>query len=806
MLTVFWIVLLVSLLMLLCYHRASMSVSSIMLALYLLFLFFMSHFSSTTAILITGLFLVVFIPLSVYPIRRYLITRFIMKIFIRVMPRMSDTEREALEAGTVGWTGELFSGMPNWHAFNKIPSVALTVEEKEFLEGPVEQLCGMLDSWSISRTMQIPNNVWQYIRDQGFFGMIIPKQYGGKEFSAMMHSEVITKLASVCSAVSTVVSVPNSLGPAELLLRYGSSQQKEHYLPRLAVGEEVPCFALTSRLAGSDASSIVDYGVVFKEEDNGVEHLKIRLNWDKRYITLAPVATLIGLAFKLYDPDHLLGQRDELGITCALIAASTKGITVGRRHFPLHSAFPNGPIQGQDVIISIDDVIGGKAMVGQGWRMLMECLATGRSISLPSIVAGGIKKNMLASGAYCRIRRQFNTYIGSFGGIQESLARIVTNSYQAEALRTFTVASVDQGQEPVVESAISKYHVTELGRKVLTDAFDIHGGKAICMGPSNYLAQDYIESPISITVEGANILTRSMIIFGQGAMRCHPYILKEIQAAQSGLNKDSLTKFDRAIFSHLGMILSNKVRSFVLAVTGARMTCLKKDSLRRQFQLLTRFSAAFAFLADVCMISLGAKLKRMENISARLGDILSYLYIVSAMLKFYNNSEHASAEELSVVRCACDDLFYKLQTQIDVLLKNLPSRLLSVCVRLVVLPLGKRLASPHDSLIQSVASSVMQPTALRERFAINLYTSNLEGNPVAFMDSILAAVIAAEPLEKKLAKALVKGLISGYTLEERLSSAVMVGVLSKDEASTLLDINKKRLRITDVDDFSASMD
>ncbi|MCH9644906.1 MAG: acyl-CoA dehydrogenase, partial [Gammaproteobacteria bacterium] len=460
MLTFGWIILFVLVLGVLSYHRASMSVVGIAFAVILLFLSFLSHFNSYQTIIIWLIFLLIFIPLCVKPIRRHLFSRIIMYRYIKAMPHMSPTEREALTAGTVGWTGELFSGMPDWHKFADIAGPQLSESEQAFLDGPIQQLCEMIDGWEISRTLEIPQPVFDFIRNQGLFGMIIPKQYGGKGFSAVMHSEVIAKLSSACSAVATVVSVPNSLGPAELLLRYGSDEQKQYYLPRLAKGEEVPCFALTSPVAGSDAGSITDHGVIFKERENGKEVLKIRLNWDKRYITLAPIATLLGLAFKLFDPDHLLGDKDELGITCALIPADTPGVVTGRRHLPLRSAFPNGPTQGRDVVIPAEWIIGGVDMAGQGWRMLMECLAAGRSISLPSMVTGGGKKFMLATGAYARIRRQFNTFIGNFGGIEEALARIAGYGYAVDALRLFTVASIDHGQEPVVESAISKCHTT----------------------------------------------------------------------------------------------------------------------------------------------------------------------------------------------------------------------------------------------------------------------------------------------------------------------------------------------------------
>ena len=804
MLTLAWISIFILAIGVLCYQRASMSVASIGLGILLLFVSFLSHFSWFGLGLIWLIFIATFLPFSVTPIRRQLFSRHILSQFIKAKPKMSKTEKEALTAGTVGWTGDLFSGMPNWHKFAAIPAPKLTQEEQEFLDGPVEVLCSMLNDWEINQAMSIPEEVMRFIKENGFFGMIIPKRYGGKEFSAVMHAEVITKLSSICVAVATTVSVPNSLGPAELIMHYGTEEQKQYYLPRLAKGEEVPCFALTSPVAGSDAGSITDTGILFKEVVDGKEELFIRLNWNKRYITLSPIATLLGLAFKLYDPDHLLGDNVNLGITCALIPTTLDGVTTGRRHFPLHCGFQNGPTQGKDVVIPVSSIIGGSKMAGSGWRMLMECLAVGRSISLPSLVAGGSKKFLLASGAYSRIRRQFNTYIGDFGGIEEALARIAGYAYAVDALRLFTVASVDQGQKPVVESAISKYHTTNMARHVVCDTMDIHGGKAICMGPNNYVAQGYVELPISITVEGANILTRSMIIFGQGAIRCHPYLLEELSAVDDEDAKKRLVRFDKAIFGHIGFIISNMLRAFILGLTNGRIVKTQGGPLKHYYQLISRFSAAFAIVADTTMVMLGAKLKRMEKVSGRLSDVLSYLYICSAVLKHFQvgNKNGPVIEELPAVEWICQDLLYKAQQQLDSLLLNLPSPFIARCLRAIVFPVGKKIEPPRDGLTHLTANLLLQPNAFRRRFSKNVYTSCTDNNVVGYMLSILQDVIAIEPLEIKMSKALYKRNIKPKNLKDALEIALEKDILTLEEVDKINKVNEARMKIINVDDFS----
>lgn len=799
MIVLIWIIIFVAMVTVLACNRASLPVWSIATLVLLLFMEGLTPLSVVTLSVLAALYIVLFGILNIYPLRRYLISNFVLKLYRKLMPTISETEKAALDSGTVGWEGDLFSGMPDWESLREMPLSELSNEEREFLEGPVEVICRLINNWEISRTMEIPEEIWSLFKSNGFFGMIIPKSYGGKGFSALGHAQVILKLASASVSVATVASVPNSLGPGELLIRYGTEAQKNHYLPRLASGEEVPCFALTSPVAGSDAGSITDTGIVCRHRFEGKEQLCLRLNWDKRYITLSPIATLIGLAFKCYDPEHLLGKKEELGITCALIPTNLTGVVTGRRHFPLHSAFPNGPTQGENVLIPLDWVIGGPKMVGQGWRMLMECLAAGRSISLPSMVGANAKRGVLATGAYARIRRQFNASLADFEGVQEVLARMVGHAYSVEALRILTLSVLDQGETPAVASAISKYHSTELSRTIINDAMDIHGGKGICMGPNNYLAQCFIESPIGVTVEGANILTRSMMIYGQGAIRCHPYLLAEMTAAVIDNNKSAEIAFDRAFFAHIGFMGSNKARSFCLGISHGRGAAAPRTPLRRYYQLFTRFSAAFAFISDASTIMLGSQLKRREMLSARLGDILSLLYIGSAVLKFYEhkNNEH----ELPLAKWACKELMYRIQTQLDGLIANLPNVFFRFWLRVIIFPRGKILQPPSDKLTKEVAALITAPGPVRDRFAEAIYYTPNTNNPIAQMENILAKSIAVGPIELKLSKAYRKGLVSGKNIDDVVSSGVLANVISQEEANDLLLVNRLRMKIINVDDF-----
>lgn len=800
--TSIWLSSFIILSVILLYQRAALSIWSISIALYLLLLSRLG--SCSTAILIGywSLFLLIAIPLNVLPLRRKWLSTHLLAFYKRVMPTISRTEKEALAAGTVGWEAELFSGNPDWKKLQQYPISQLTEEEQIFLDGPVAEACRMIDDWDISHhRMDIPPELWQFLKEQGFFGLIIPKAYGGKAFSALAHSAILQKLYSRSATVASTVAVPNSLGPAELLLHYGTQQQKDYYLPRLARGEEIPCFGLTNPEAGSDAGAIPDKGIITKGHFNGQEIIGIRLNWDKRYITLAPVATVLGLAFKLYDPEHLLGTEEALGITCALIPTNTPGITHGNRHFPLNIVFQNGPTQGKDVFIPIDWIIGGPAMAGQGWKMLVECLSAGRAISLPSSAIGGAKTMALASGAYARIRKQFNQPIGYFEGIEEALARIAGYTYLLDAGRELAMSAIDKGEKPAVISAIMKYHATERGRQLGIDAMDIHGGKGICLGPRNYLGRLYQGAPISITVEGANILTRNMIIFGQGALRCHPYLLTELEAAQEPNPKISLQKFDQALFGHIGFTLSNIVRSFALALTNGRIVLLPTNPVKKYYRLVTRYSAAFALLADVALLSLGGALKRKERLSARFGDILSMLYLSSATLKRYSDRGYP-LDEKPLIDWTCHTLFATIEQQLDNILKNLPNRAAAIILRGLIFPLGKRATFPSDRLDHQLAQILLAPSAVRERLTAGIDTVASEHNMVGKMELVLQDIIAAETIDNTLHSAKREGFIQHHSLEGMLSQALTAGLISEADAVLLRKAEAGRKEVIRVDDFS----
>jgi acyl-CoA dehydrogenase len=741
--------------------------------------------------------------LNVKPLRQRLITRPFMKTYRRMLPSMSATEREALEAGTVWWDGELFTGAPRWERLLATPSPKLSAEEQAFLDGPCEELCRMLDDWDIThRRGDLPPEVWEFLTSRGFFGMIIPKRYGGLEFSAYAHSCVLTKIASRSATAASNAAVPNSLGPAELLNHYGTEEQKSYYLPRLARGSEIPCFALTGPRAGSDAASIPDTGVVCRGSWQGREVIGIRLNFTKRYITLAPIATVIGLAFRLFDPEHLLGEREDIGITCALVPRETAGITIGRRHFPLNIPFQNGPIEGRDVFVPLDAIIGGPKMAGQGWRMLVEQLSVGRCISLPSNATGGAQAAVWASGAYARIRRQFNAPIGRFEGVQTALARMVGLTYVMDAARSVTAGAIDAGEKPSVPSAMLKYHVTEMGRQVANDAMDVHGGKAICLGPRNYLARGYEGVPIAITVEGANILTRSLIIFGQGAVRCHPFVLKEMNAARDPDRSRGVEAFDAALFGHIGFAISNAVRSFVMALTFARwQRAPDRGPTRRYYQHIVRFSASFAFAVDVAMLSLGGYLKQKENLSARLGDVLSCMYLASMVLKHYNDQDQPP-EDLPMVEWACRHLLYAAQEQLHAFLRNFPNRLLAGLMRAAIFPRGLTYSAPSDRLGRTLAELVTQPTQARERLARFAYTRLEPGNPLGLLQEALLLAASTEPLERRIRVDGVKtGRVTALDLPGRIEQALAAGILSEAEAAALREYDRKVMELVRVDDF-----
>jgi acyl-CoA dehydrogenase len=740
--------------------------------------------------------------LVIGPLRRGLLSDPGLEWFRKVLPQVSQTEQEALDAGTVWWDGELFSGDPDWAKLLATPKPQLTAEEQAFLDGPVDQLCRMCDDWEISYELNdLPEQVWRFIKERGFLGMIIPREYGGLGFSAYAHSQVVQKLATRNATACVSVMVPNSLGPAELLLHYGTDAQKKHYLPRLAKGQEMPCFALTGPDAGSDAGSIPDFGVVCMGTFEGKETLGMRVTWEKRYITLGPVATLLGLAFKLYDPDRLLGGEADIGITLALIPTDHPGVNIGRRHFPLNASFMNGPNSGKDVFIPMDWVIGGRAYVGQGWRMLMESLAAGRSISLPSSSAGAAKLATRTTGAYARVRSQFRTSIGKFEGIEEAMARIGGNTYVLDAARRMTAGAVDLGEKPSVISAIVKYHSTERGRRIIDDAMDVHGGKGICLGPNNYLGRAYQQVPIGITVEGANILTRSMMIFGQGAIRCHPFVLKEIAATRDADPVRSRSAFDEALWGHVRFALGNATRSLWLGLSGGRFVrAVGAPELKRYYQQLTRLSAGFSFAADVSMLILGGSLKRREKLSARLGDILSQLYLASAVLKRYEDDGRQQAD-LPLVHWALQDSLLQIQQAFFGVFENFSNRAVASLLRLLVFPWGAVFRAPADDIGHRIARLMMEPSQARDRLTNNTFVWMDAADPVGRLELALEATPAGEIVESKLHSATRAGILSGLTDEARLEQAARQGVITEDEATALRRFWKLRRDCIMVDDF-----
>jgi acyl-CoA dehydrogenase len=801
--SLFWFLLFVGGGIALAYNRVDLRTSTIASAIALLTYSIFGSGGFFWLLILWLLFGVMVLP-NLTEFRREKITRPLLEIYRTMLPSMSDTEREALEAGSVWWDGELFSGMPDWNTLMSYPAPALSDQEQAFFDGPCEELCSMLDEWEISQELgDMPEHVWQYIKKHKFFAMIIPKKYGGLEFSAYANAMVIMKLASRSTTASSTVGVPNSLGPAELLLHYGTEEQKQRYLPGLATGEEIPCFALTSPQAGSDAAALIDSGVVCKGKWNGKQITGIRLNWEKRYITLAPVATVLGLAFKLYDPDHLIGEVEDYGITAALIPTNTPGVTVGRRHLPLTIAFQNGPTSGKDVFVPLDYIIGGQEMAGKGWKMLVELLSVGRAITLPASAAGGSQSAVYAAGAYTRIRKQFNAPVAKFDGVGEALTRIAGHAYIMNAAVSITSGAIDQGEKPAVPSAILKYHCTEMGRKVANDTMDVHGGKAIMMGPKNYVGRGYMASPIAITVEGANILTRSLIIFGQGAIRCHPYVLKELHAAQDEDTEKGLREFDAALFGHIGYAVSNLARSFFLALTHAKFSAVPLNTpTRRFYQNINRYSAAFALATDFAMLTLGGQLKQKELLSARLGDVLSSMYLASSVLKHFEN-QGRRATDLPLVEWSVRTLMYNAQEQLHSFLRNLPNRPTAFLLRSFIFPRGRTYSAPSDDLVKKIVDLVTRPGEARDRLSQQAYTTLEPGSPLGLLQEALELAEQMAPLERKLRQSQKEGLIQSDYLGHQIDEAERAEIITKAEAKGMRIYHQKVQDLLAVDDFAA---
>lgn len=739
------------------------------------------------------------------PLRKLLVTKPLFKFFKHNLPPLSDTEKAAIESGTVAWEGKLFQGNLKWPTLWAMPKPTLTDEEQHFLDNQVEDLCRLVNDWEVTHEKaDLPKEVWSYLQNQKFFGMIIPKEYGGLGFSALMHSTVITKLASKSISLAVTTMVPNSLGPGELLIHYGTKEQKDYYLPRLATGNEIPCFALTAPEAGSDAGSIPDKGIVCKDHYNGQEVLGIRLHFDKRYITLAPVATLVGLAFKLYDPDHLIGDKTNVGITLALIPSDHPGVEIGNRHHPLRMAFMNGPIRGENVFIPLDWIIGGVDKAGDGWRMLFECLSVGRGISLPALSSAMGAVSYVTTGAYAAIRKQFNTPIGQFEGVEEALAGIAGFAYQLESARVFTADTIDHNERPAVATAIAKYHMTELARKVNNYAMDVHGGRAIMMGPLNYLATAYQAMPLNITVEGANILTRSLMIFGQGAIRCHPFLKDELLVLDKYKDepKKALNAFDKLCSQHITYAISNFIRTFFLALTGGKFSSLDADKeIRKYLQVLNWFSASIAFVSDIIMLTLGGALKRKERLSARLGDVLSYLYLSTTVLKYYQDGDKDEQQQ-ALLKWCLDYNFYQIQEAYYDLVQNFPNRWLAFLIKCLVFPLGRRFKKPSDTVSHKIASEMLKDTNIRKLYAERCFVGDHKDDPIGLIDATFKKLLQAQPGLEKLQQAIKQGKIQKQlAFNQQCQEGLKQNILSKQEVELMNEYEQLRQKAIAVDEF-----
>jgi acyl-CoA dehydrogenase len=747
---------------------------------------------------LVGLFVLLALVFGLRPLRLLLVSRPLMPFFGKLLPRLGETERVALEAGTVWWDGDLFSGRPDWRRLLAFEVRGLSESEQAFLDGPVEELCRTIDDWDVTQRGDLPPEVWELLKRERFFGMIIPEEYGGLGFSAAAHSAVVVKLASRSVTAAVTVMVPNSLGPAELLLHYGTDEQKRHYLPRLARGEEIPCFALTGPEAGSDAAATQSVGVVCRGEWEGAEVLGMRLDWKKRYITLGPVSTVIGLAFRLRDPDRLLGGEEDLGITCALVPSHLPGIAIGDRHDPLGIPFHNGPNEGHGVFVPLDFIIGGRERAGQGWKMLMESLAAGRSISLPSLSVGAAELAARTVSAYAMVREQFDTPIGRFEGIEEPLARIAGSTYLMNAARRLTVAAVDSGEQPAVLSAIVKAYLTEGMRGVVNDAMDVRAGAGIVRGPRNVLARAYQAVPIGITVEGANILTRSMIIYGQGAIRCHPYVLAEMKAVAS---RDA-ARFDRAFFGHVGFPFVMGVRALLLGLTGGRLArAPAAGRLAGACGRLSRLAAAFALVSDAAMMTLGGRLKRREKITGRLADALAWLYLASAVVKEFHGAGQPE-RDLPFARWGLEHATAEIERALAGVLDNLPSRPLGWLLKGLVFPWGARLRTVDDRLGNEVARALLEDPAARDHLTRDIFRPPAGEVGLGRLEAALAKAREALAVERKIKDAVRAGRLDRAPGHELADRALAAGLITAEERRRIHDADEARDEVIQVDAFS----
>lgn len=724
---------------------------------------------------------------------RHFIADYLYKTAGKSIPKLSKTEEEALNAGDTWLEQDIFVGKPDWERLAAI-STELTTEEQSFLDNEVHNLCAMLNEWQISQDNDLPPNVWNYIKESGFLGLVIPKEYGGKGFSARAHSDVVMKIASRSGVAAVTVMVPNSLGPGELINYYGTDEQKSYYLPRLARGVEVPCFALTEPGAGSDATSIQSTAIVVKKKVDGKSVLGLNITLDKRWITLSPVATLIGLAVNLQDPDGLLQGEGQEGITCLLIPRDTENLEIGNRHLPASQPFMNGTVRGKDIFVPITTIIGGQQKAGCGWQMLVECLSIGRSISLPALGTASSSVSYLTSGAFARIRRQFNVEISQFEGIAEKLAEIAGLNYLINATRLLTVAAVNEHKKPSVASAITKYFNTELARNVVNNAMDVHAGRAVVVGPRNYLASHYQALPISITVEGANVMTRNLLIFGQGSMACHPYIRDEFYA----IANEEKEVFRTLIWKHIAYFMQNMAKAICSGWTAGRFIAVPESPMKREYQRLARLSHAYAWLADLSLICLGGDLKRKERLSARLADGMSYLYLAMAALR-NAQLQQDNPDDLLHAKWAVTYCFYHAQKAMIGLCRNFPSRALGMIVRLLAFPFGQTMAAPSDKLDHKLAVLMTNNNHYRDALKKAVYLSGDPDQPIDRMEHALQLILDTEELSKKTSD--LKRYKFGK-LTEKLQEKCAKGEISKAEMDKLLAVEDARWNAILVDEFT----
>ncbi len=782
------------------YNALSLMVWTIIAAVILIASSLLGWLSGGAELTMWIVYLVIAIPLNITPLRRYLLSDRLFSIFKKSIPKLSKTEETALNAGDTWIEQDLFRGQPNWERLHAVPKHTLTKEEQSFVNNETNELCAMIDDWKVMQIRDLPDDVWEFMKDKGFFGLVIDKKYGGKGFSARAHSEIVLKIASRTGVGSVTVMVPNSLGPGELLHHYGTQAQKDQYLPGLAKGKEIPCFALTEPQAGSDATTLSSTGVVGKKMIDGQEVLGMTLNFNKRYITLAPVATLVGLAVELKDPEKLLAGTGEEGITCVLIPRTTEGLDIGNRHFPSQLPFMNGTVRGKDIFVPLDYIIGGQKMAGEGWRMLVECLSIGRSISLPALGTASSSLSYVSTGAYSTLRKQFGMEIGKFEGVEELMAKIAGFSYMIQASRELTVAAVDHGIKPSVASAIAKCHMTDKAREALLEAYDIHAGRAVVLGPRNYLSTSYMGAPVSITVEGANIMTRNLLIFGQGAMACHPFVQKEFYAMTDENPEHARAKFDTLLWQHAGYSMRNKVRTVWTGLTCGFFIKVPESPLKPYYKKIARLSYIFAWISDLSLIYLGGDLKRKERLSARLGDVLSNMYLASATLKYFKDNGEQKEEQV-YAEWAIQYALHDAQEALISFCGNFPSKILGCVMRCLALPYGRSFKAPSDKLEHECASLSMRNNSYRDRIKKRLYLSGDSSQPLDRVENAFQKVLACSELYKRLSAAIKSKKLPKKALENLLDEALEKEVISEEEFNKLQEAEAARFDALQVDEF-----